>query len=84
GFCFEGAVAIDGEVITQLRKRAERVEPFPSLAPGETVRIASGPFADMEAIFYAMDGSERVILLLKLLQREHRVRMPMSGVVKLK
>ncbi|WP_417778250.1 transcription/translation regulatory transformer protein RfaH [Stutzerimonas xanthomarina] len=76
----EGALPIDPEIILQLRQRAEQAEGSPVLVVGETVRIISGPFAELEAIFCAMDGDDRVVLLLKFLQREQRVRVPLGGI----
>lgn len=49
---------------------------------GERVRINEGPFVELEAIFLAMDGEERVVLLMNFLQREQRISMPLTGVSK--
>lgn len=78
----EGALPIDVEVIAQLKQRVEQVSSPPVLIPGETVHIVSGPFAELDAIFCAMDGDERVVLLLNLLQREQKIRVPLRNVAK--
>ncbi len=44
---------------------------------GDTVRITEGPFSELEAIFLRNDGDERAILLLTLLHREQRLKMPL-------
>ncbi|MDF3865239.1 transcription/translation regulatory transformer protein RfaH [Pseudomonas denitrificans (nom. rej.)] len=50
---------------------------------GDRVRISASDFPDVEAIFEARDGTERVILLLNLLQRESRVSVPVTHVHRL-
>jgi len=49
---------------------------IPYLKPGELVRITEGPFYDMEPIFIAKDGEERVVLLMNVLNREQRLSFP--------
>ena len=66
------------ELIEQLRQRLARDERPTNLTfkPGERVQVCGGSFADIEAIFVASDGEERSIILLNLLQREQKVRVP--------
>lgn len=77
-----GFVSFDGEparvpdgLIPALRQRVEVVnaaggETLHEIQPGDTVRVVGGLFAGYEAIFDArLSGSERVRVLLKLLQR---------------
>lgn len=73
---------IDDAIIRQLQVRAEQQDVAAELAPGQVVRIVDGPFAELEAIFLSMDGDERVVLLLNFLQREQKVRFPLSGIVR--
>ncbi|MDU4249214.1 transcription/translation regulatory transformer protein RfaH [Pseudomonas sp.] len=47
---------------------------------GDRVRISGSGSLEVEAIFEARDGAERVILLLNLLQRESRVSVPVIQV----
>ena len=49
---------------------------------GERVRITDGPFVELEAIFLAMEGEERVVLLMHFLEREQRISMPLTDVSK--
>ncbi|WP_223529602.1 transcription/translation regulatory transformer protein RfaH [Pseudomonas sp. GL-R-19] len=51
-------------------------------ACGERVRIKEGPFVDVEAIFLAMEGEQRVLLLMTLLQREQRISIPLVDISK--
>ena len=48
-------------------------------APGQKVRIETGPFAGLEAVFAAHDGTERVIVLLKLLQQMQTLSLPVES-----
>lgn len=77
-------LAIDERIIHQLQQHAYTTgaeQPF--LSPGEKVRIAEGPFAEIEAIFLSMDGDERVVLLLNFLQREQKVHIPLDKIYKI-
>src|SRR5690606_23981121 len=44
--------------------------------PGERVQLHGGSFRELEAIFVSADGEERSVILLNLLQREQKVRVP--------
>lgn len=77
-------LAIDDRIIHQLQQHACTAgvgQPF--LSPGEKVRIAGGPLAEIEAIFLSMDGDERAVLLLNFLQREQKIHMPIDNVYKI-
>lgn len=50
--------------------------------PGEKVIVDWPGTQGMEAIFLAKDGTERVLLLLKLLQREVQVSVPTHSLIK--
>lgn len=55
----------------------------PYLSPGERVRITEGAFSQMEAIFVASDGNQRVVLLMSILQTEQTLTFPLKSVRKL-
>jgi transcriptional antiterminator RfaH len=57
-------------------------EPQPLLQPGDRVRIVEGSFAELDAIFLNMDGEERVVLLMNLLNREQKLTLPLASVRK--
>src|SRR5690606_3337341 len=65
--------------IDSLQARAPAA-PQPLLQPGDRVRIVDGSFAELEAIFLSMDGEERVVLLMKLLNREQKLTLPLASV----
>ncbi len=72
---------IADELIAELQRRVQP-EPQPALQPGDRVCITSGSFAELDAIFLAMDGEERVVLLMSLLHRKHRLSMPLANIRK--
>ncbi|MDH4568428.1 transcription/translation regulatory transformer protein RfaH [Pseudomonas sp. BN414] len=83
--CFgDQPVAIADELIEQLQQRLASPQPQePCLSPGDRIRLKSACLQEMEAIFLARDGTERVLILLQLLQREHTLSVPRNSVDKL-
>ncbi|KQQ57280.1 transcriptional regulator [Pseudomonas sp. Leaf127] len=76
-------VPVHNELIEQIRQRLARPAPHDVFAHGEAVRIKSGSFSDVEAIFLALDGAERAVILLNLLQRQHKVVLPLSSLTRM-
>lgn len=73
------------EIILSIRKRLATEHPcVPYFKAGERVRISEGPFANLEGIFLAPDGEERVVLLLNLLHQNQTLSFPVAGVRKAK
>jgi transcriptional antiterminator RfaH len=64
------------ELIEQLRRRLATPAHKPQFEPGERVRLHGGSFNELEAIFVSSDGEKRSVILLNLLQREQKVRVP--------
>ena len=58
----------------------DAVDPLAGVHAGDAVRIISGPFADLIGRFQSAAESERVVLLLDLLGREVRMRLPRHAV----
>jgi len=48
-------------------------------AVGEPVKVAAGPFADLEGLYQEMSGRDRVLLLFDLLGRKVRASVPLEG-----
>lgn len=46
------------------------------------MRITEGSFAELDAIFMAMDGDVRVFLLLNLLNRQQQISVPLTSITK--
>jgi transcriptional antiterminator RfaH len=69
------------EIIDAIRQRLESMPcRVPYLQPGERVRITDGCFSNLEAIFLANDGAERVVLLMNILHSEQKVSFPIHAV----
>lgn len=71
---------ISDALVDELQERDHQAIVATLFKPGENVRINEGPFAELEAVFLAMDGDERVVLLMNFLQREQRISLPLAGV----
>jgi transcriptional antiterminator RfaH len=48
------------------------------LGVGGSVKVATGPFADLEGLFQTMSGRDHVVLLINLLGREVPASVPLS------
>jgi transcriptional antiterminator RfaH len=73
----EHPLPLQEEIVEMMRQRLAGNPPrLPYLRPGERVVITEGCFADLEAIFVANDGDERVMLLMNILNREQRLSFP--------
>lgn len=72
---------VSDAVVAAIQRRCQDIPSQVLLAPGDKVRIDAGGMAELEAIFLAMDdGQERAVLLIQLMQREHRVSMPLASI----
>lgn len=72
-------------VVEEIRKgetarRFDAVDHLANAKPGAAVRILAGPFADLIGKLQQAADSERVTLLLDLLGREVRLRVPRDAV----
>jgi transcriptional antiterminator RfaH len=80
----EFPVPVADEIIKHIRRRMEwRSVKEPYLKPGERVVITEGSFSQVEAIFVAGDGDERVMLLMNILHSEQTLSFPLTSVKKL-
>jgi transcriptional antiterminator RfaH len=78
--------AVPSVVVTELQGRSDPVTGLHSLRqaqhePGAAVTIVGGVFDGLEGIFHSRCGSDRVVVLLKLLGREAPVRIPTEFVL---
>ena len=67
------------EILRRCGGSGTDVLPQRPLAIGEAVRVAVGPFADLEGLFQGMSGRDRVVLLFNLLGRQVRATVPLQG-----
>ena len=76
-------IAVADELIERLKQRvSEKLQESVMLEPGDRVRINSGSYKELEAIFLSRDGAERIVILLQLLHREHTLSIPISAIEK--
>lgn len=81
----EHPLSVGEEIIEEIRARLARfTAPEPSLQPGDRVQIVDGAFAELEAIFLARSGDERVLLLLDIMQTEQQISFPVESVRKVR
>ena len=77
--------AVAEAVVAEIRAREDETGLIalarrPDFVPGQGLRITGGALKDLEALFIAEDGDERVIVLLSLLGRPVEARLS-SGLV---
>jgi len=77
------AALADG-IVEEIKTREDadglvRLDPAP-LTKGQRLRIVDGPFYDTAGLFAKMADRDRVIILLNLLGRQLRVRVPLNDV----
>lgn len=72
------AVPVPDDVIDNLRQAHSANEDTPAIRPGDRLRIESGPFANLEAIFDHFDGQERAVVFLSLLQKQHQLNLSLK------
>jgi transcriptional antiterminator RfaH len=75
------ALRLDNSLIVHLQQRTA-VPVKPALEVGDSVLNTEGGFAEVKAIFVAMDGEQRVLLLLNMLNRQRQISMPLVSIVK--
>lgn len=75
-------LAVRDELITQLRERAE-THTIATFNPGDKVAIIDQGFSGIESIFMTMDGDERVILLINLMNRQQQISLPLASITTL-
>ena len=80
----QGPESLPEAVIAGLRERSGQDGLFElgvrPLRSGDAVRIADGPFADLEGVFRAKSDRERVSVLLSLMGREVKVTVASTDV----
>ena len=76
----ERLATLPEEIVEAIRSRIDSETglvrlPRLSLAPGDRVRVSTGPLAGMEAVFKAEKSKQRVLLLMELLGRQTTVEV---------
>lgn len=75
--------SVSNDLIAALRDRVAKAPRAPALQTGDRIKVTEGAFVDIEAIFNTWAGEDRVVILLNLMRREHRLVLPLRCVQKL-
>jgi len=70
-------------IVEQIRAREAEsglIEIKPVFSKGQPVIVGEGPFLEQTGLFECMNDAERVIILLNLLGREVRVKVPVHSI----
>jgi transcriptional antiterminator RfaH len=84
-FGAEYATVLD-KIVQELMNRAEPETGLhrlrkPLFERGVHVRVSEGAFSGLDGVFECYEGEERVLILLEMLGRQTRVRIPIDQVV---
>lgn len=71
---------VSQQLVEQLQARAQS-SVLCAFKPGQTVTLNDEGFAGIESIFMSMDGEERVILLINLMNRQQKISLPTASIV---
>ena len=72
---------VSDDIITHLRERCAKAVETQALTPGDHIHVKVGPYAELDAIFLSMDGEQRVMLLLNVLNRQQGVKVPLAHII---
>ncbi|HTN32395.1 MAG TPA: transcription/translation regulatory transformer protein RfaH [Marinobacter sp.] len=72
--------AIPDSVIQHVKSSLSTVSEQGGIKSGQTVQLNEGPFEGINAIFQSYDGEERAIVLISFMQRQHRLKVPVSAI----
>lgn len=73
-------VPVSDGIVTGIQARLAQVtDDKPLFAAGQAVALTEGPFRDVEAIFSRIDSDERAIVLLSIMQRQQRMKVPLGA-----
>lgn len=73
---------ISDDVIQHIKTSLESVAEQGGIKPGQAVQLNEGPFEGINAIFQAYDGEARAIVLINFMQKQQRVKVPVSAITK--
>lgn len=73
---------ISDDVIQHVKASLESVAEQGGIKPGQAVQLNEGPFEGINAIFQAYDGEARAIVLINFMQKQQRVKVPVSAITK--
>ncbi|MDO8298689.1 transcription/translation regulatory transformer protein RfaH [Lacisediminimonas sp.] len=74
---------VSDDLLGALRRRQDAARPAPLYAAGDQVRIATGAFSGLDAVYLMDDGERRAMVLIELLNRPLTVNVPRAIVRKI-
>lgn len=76
---------VDSQLIELLRTRTQEIEhtPVKLHQSGDRVVITEGPFAGIEGVFEMTDGESRAMVLIELLSKVTRLKLPIKDLTKI-
>src|SRR6056297_1718563 len=70
---------IGDDVIQHIKDSLDSVAQQGGIKPGQAVQLNEGPFEGINAIFQAYDGEARAIVLINFMQKQQRIKVPVSA-----
>jgi transcriptional antiterminator RfaH len=75
---FGNRPAVVGDELIEALQTVPSRAPERLFQPGQSIKIVSGPLKGLEGIFQQADGEHRAMVLIDLLNKQHRVTTPMQ------
>lgn len=72
--------AIPDDIIEHVKSSLSTVSEQGGIKCGQSVQLSEGPFEGINAIFQSYDGEERAIVLISFMQKQQRVKVPVSAI----
>ncbi|MBL3824575.1 MULTISPECIES: transcription/translation regulatory transformer protein RfaH [unclassified Marinobacter] len=72
--------AIGDDVIHHIKDGLDSVAEQGGIKPGQAVQLHEGPFEGINAIFQSYDGEARAIVLINFMQKQQKVKVPVSAI----
>jgi transcriptional antiterminator RfaH len=73
--------ALADPVMQEIQRTLDGVNNQDGLQKGQELKLEGGPFSGISAIFQSYDGNERAIVLITFMQKQQRVKVPLTAVV---
>jgi transcriptional antiterminator RfaH len=70
------------DLVESIRTRCQGAPVVTRFHEGDKVRIVEGGLAGIDGIFCSLEGEDRVVILLTLLQRQQKVAVPLGAVIR--
>jgi transcriptional antiterminator RfaH len=77
----EKPLPVADSIIWGLQRLTEQMSVEAQFKKGQKVTVTRGAFRGLQALFEEYDGEVRALLLLRLLQKQHLVKVPLDDLV---